>query len=1162
LNGGAGGGGAGFGGAIFNLGGTVNIQRSSFSGNSAAGGTGASAGQGFGGAIAIYNGRLWMAYTTFSGNTADSGDDIFIRCDGANSQLGYDGNTGSFDLAESIVGGNFIDKVDTSEPLVVTTALDVFGFNDGVLSLRQALLHAQWSDDVSTITFDPSLNGSSVLLWYGYDENDLGRSAFRISTPTVIEGNFTINAQNSWRHFRILDGGDLTLRGLTLTNGRIEGGHSGTSKHGGTGGGGAGMGGSIFISDGGGLLLENVTLSNNTAVGGSAGALNAGATGVKGSSGGAGAGANSANAVGSTSTPGAGPLGGAVEAHGGLVDADGGLYSGGGGGDAGLPYDPINGTDGGDGGFGGGGGGGGAGIDDSGVGFGGDGGLGGFGGGGGGGGAGSLDWTVNPGSDPGGGDGGEGGYGGGRGNDGSNDSGTRLGGRGGGGAGMGGAIFNNGGTLVIRDSAFTDNVVDGGDGYLSGRYYGSSIFNRNGNVTVLNSSFTVSYVPLPNNEVYNVGDGRPATVVHNGGISTALPGGNAWSELINGGSGSITLNAAPVIVDQSASVEETIPAQQPFTTTFTATDGESNPLSFSIVGGNEDGLFELVNVVPGTGTGSFQVQLANGRALDYASDTQHEFTVQVDDGLTASTATITINVNLLPVADAGTAQTVYDSADDDGFADVTLDGSASSDSNGSISSYAWTWSGGSAGGASPTVSLPVGVNTITLTVTDNQGGTDTDTVEVTVKSYADSLPVADAGAAQTVHDTNRDGVAPVTLDGSGSSDENGTISTYNWTWSGGSATGVSPTVSLPHGVTTVTLTVTDNDGETDTDTVDIKVNTPPVADTSPTASLYHDYDADGHIGLVVDGQPSSDSDGTIVSWEWTWHGGSATGDRANITLPVGVTTVTLTVTDNDGGTHSDTIYITVNTLPVADAGGDRTVVDLDDDGFADVTLDGSGSSDADGTIDSYAWTWTNDSKLGVSPTFSLPVGMTTLTLHVSDNHSGPDTDTVTITVEALPEGYSEARFDAWVAAASDPGGIDSTKKGFAEVANGRIQNGLILALGIHSLDSGALNGKLPVSRLVEENGNTYVEIHFRRLPGGSGTMTEASGYVTGGIRYIVECSTDLIPLSWVTGSHLLEDKGTDDNGDGTLTQKVRLKLPVADDADGIEFLRLRVEAVP
>jgi len=83
-------------------------------------------------------------------------------------------------------------------------------------------------------------------------------------------------------------------------------------------------------------------------------------------------------------------------------------------------------------------------------------------------------------------------------------------------------------------------------------------------------------------------------------------------------------------------------------------------------------------------------------------------------------------------------------------------------------------------------------------------------------------PLADAGSDQTVEQTSYAG-AEVTLDGSGSTDD-GQLQplTYTWTWAGGSASGVNPTVSFPLGTTTVTLTVYDGQFSA-TDTVDIMV---------------------------------------------------------------------------------------------------------------------------------------------------------------------------------------------------------------------------------------------------------------------------------------------------------------------------------------------------
>ena len=94
---------------------------------------------------------------------------------------------------------------------------------------------------------------------------------------------------------------------------------------------------------------------------------------------------------------------------------------------------------------------------------------------------------------------------------------------------------------------------------------------------------------------------------------------------------------------------------------------------------------------------------------------------------------------------------------------------------------------------------------------------------------ANRVPIANAGPDQTVEQASAAGTQ-VTLDGSGSSDPDGNPLTYRWTWPGGSATGVKPTVTLPLGATTVTLIVNDGQADSAPDTVLITVRdtTPPV----------------------------------------------------------------------------------------------------------------------------------------------------------------------------------------------------------------------------------------------------------------------------------------------------------------------------------------------
>jgi PKD repeat protein len=139
---------------------------------------------------------------------------------------------------------------------------------------------------------------------------------------------------------------------------------------------------------------------------------------------------------------------------------------------------------------------------------------------------------------------------------------------------------------------------------------------------------------------------------------------------------------------------------------------------------------------------------------------------------------------------------------------------------------------------------------------------------------------------------------------SGSSDTDGTISSYSWNFGDGSPAGSGVSPSHPYaafGTYHVTLTVTDNQGATGTVVHDAAPanSAPSAAFTSNCAGLTCSFDASG----------SSDSDGTISSYSWDFGDGSSAGSGVSPTHPYsagGTYHVTLTVTDNSSGTGTVT----------------------------------------------------------------------------------------------------------------------------------------------------------------------------------------------------------------------------------------------------------------
>jgi PKD repeat protein len=124
-------------------------------------------------------------------------------------------------------------------------------------------------------------------------------------------------------------------------------------------------------------------------------------------------------------------------------------------------------------------------------------------------------------------------------------------------------------------------------------------------------------------------------------------------------------------------------------------------------------------------------------------------------------------------------------------------------------------------------------------------------------------------------------------------------------------------------------------------------NTPPVASFT--------FACDG-LACTFNGSGSTDLDGTIASYFW---------DVGNKTIMAGATvshaytaagtyTVTLRITDNAGAISTQSQSVTVpNTVPNTPPVASFT---FECDGLA-CTFNGSGSTDLDGTIASYAWTF-------------------------------------------------------------------------------------------------------------------------------------------------------------------------------------------------------------
>jgi outer membrane autotransporter protein len=278
-------------------------------------------------------------------------------------------------------------------------------------------------------------------------------------------------------------------------------------------------------------------------------------------------------------------------------------------------------------------------------------------------------------------------------------------------------------------------------------------------------------------------------------------------------------------------------------------------------------------------------------------------------------------------------------------------------------------------------------------------------------------PTANAGTDQNVADTDRQPGEMVALNGTASSDPDGTIASYDWRNAANQqiATGPSPSVRLPDGQQTIRLTVTDNSGATASDTVSINV-TAPAANRLPNAvagadRIVADTDSQAGENVTLDATQSTDPDGTITSYQWLLGQSTvlATGATAQVRLPDGPQVITLRVTDNAGGVGTDQVTITVAAAnpavaPRANAGADRVVADTDSLAGENVVLDGSASTDADGTIVNYQWLLGGQTlATGANATVRLPDGESFVTLVVTDNSGNTASDGLLVTVTAVAQ---------------------------------------------------------------------------------------------------------------------------------------------------------------
>jgi PKD domain len=371
---------------------------------------------------------------------------------------------------------------------------------------------------------------------------------------------------------------------------------------------------------------------------------------------------------------------------------------------------------------------------------------------------------------------------------------------------------------------------------------------------------------------------------------------------------------------------------------------------------------------------------------------------------------------------------------------VTLDGSTSSDPDGSIKTYLWEIQSGpgatieTAGESKTKVSaLKEGVYIFKLTVTDDDGATNSATVTVTVLPKPNTPPVAVASANPNTVTLSQVTVVETQLSSLGSSDPDGDTITFNWSLPAGTTGATIITPNAPGsrvqfsvaGVYVFTLKVTDSKGAVATATVAVTVNprpnTPPVAVASANPTVLTLSQATV-TQTQLSSAGSSDPDGDPITVNWSLPAGTA---GANILSPnaantivqftaAGVYVFTLKVTDSRNAVTTATVTVAVNPrpnrVPIAVATVTPAQATLSANNTATAVLSSAGSSDPDGDPLTFQWSLpaavqgatiqapTNPST-GVIFTVA---GTFVFTLIVKDNKGGTASKTVTVVINPRP----------------------------------------------------------------------------------------------------------------------------------------------------------------